>query len=201
MVAFRSTRTRAGSTVGVALAVARSYTAVALAGPTVMVAIGSSEGTPFTCGCGRILMTAPAPVAVDVTAAAVVSTFDSDAPRDTSSVLVLSTLVSSVLSVVWAPSGSAPVIGFKVSARVWIGSALMAWVSAVLADRPRLVTDPTASAVGLPAWTAAALCEQAMPRSTSAVTWAGRLTGAHVRGELADWPSAVTSECAGATLV
>ena len=101
-------RTNAGSTVGVAWPLARSYTALAAACPTVMVMIGSVEGWPLIDGVGRILMTAAAVVAWDVTVPAAVDTADVAAPTVTSSVLLLNTLSISDPNV-WV--GSALVIG------------------------------------------------------------------------------------------
>src|SRR5947207_9801200 len=163
-----------------------------------MVAMGSTDTAWLTWGVGRILMVAPAVVAVDVTLVASVTTDVSDDPSVTSRVLVLSTLVTSESRVVCAPLGSRPVMGLRVSARFCTGRALSTCDTTVLADRPRRSTAPLPMATGRPLLTEAVASEQATPTSMIDEAGAGRAIGAHVRGELAVWPSPVASTWAGA---
>src|SRR5436305_5196865 len=101
-------RTSAGSTVGVADPVVRSYTAVAAAWPTVIVMIGSVDGVPLMSGLGRILITTPAVVAFAVTFPAAVVRDEVDPPSVMLSVWLLNTLSMRDASVL---VGSALVIG------------------------------------------------------------------------------------------
>src|SRR5438105_4886900 len=178
-----STRTSAGSTLGVAVPDARSYIAWALANPTVMVTIGSVDGCPLISGVGSSLMTTAAVLAAEVTVPAAAVTDESEPPALMSSVLLLNTLSTSELR---ASPGTALVIGCSSCVSCCPTGTCE---RTVLAARPTDATDADPVATGFLAEIDALVCEQASPTEMKALTASGNAVGAHVCGCDCDVPS------------